>query len=116
KLADAASKDVILFARASADIDPKSVKTITRLSKIAKSCPGTTIEISGFTDAEGEAERNMNLSERRARAVVNSLVRAGVDPQRLKAVGYGADNFVAPNDTPENMARNRRIEFKVFSN
>ena len=116
RLEEVASAEVILFARASADIAPTSAKTIARLSEIVKACPGTRVQVSGFTDAEGEPDRNQNLSERRARAVVKSLVRAGVDPSRLTAVGYGADDFVAPNDTPENMARNRRIEFKVFSN
>jgi outer membrane protein OmpA-like peptidoglycan-associated protein len=116
RLSEAASAGVILFDRASADIDPSSSKTIARLAEIAKNCPGTRVQVNGYTDSEGEADRNQNLSERRARAVVKSLVKAGVDPSRLTAVGFGADDFAAPNDTPENMARNRRIEFKVFSN
>ncbi|WP_295556223.1 OmpA family protein [uncultured Hyphomicrobium sp.] len=116
RLAAAASEGVILFNRASADIDPKSSLTIARLAEIIKTCPGSRVEVEGHTDAEGTDERNQNLSERRARAVVNSLGLAGVDKDRLSSVGYGASRPVAPNDTREGMARNRRIEFKVFTN
>jgi outer membrane protein OmpA-like peptidoglycan-associated protein len=115
RLAEAAGRDTILFERASADIDPKSAVTIAKLSEIVKSCPGMRIEVEGHTDSEGAADRNQNLSERRAKAVVKSLVYAGVDESRLSAVGYGATRPIAPNDTPEGMAQNRRIEFKVFS-
>jgi OOP family OmpA-OmpF porin len=73
------------------------------------------VEVEGHTDSEGEPERNQNLSNRRARAVVRSLAHAGVAASRLSAAGYGAERPVATNDTPEGMAKNRRIEFKVFT-
>jgi len=116
RLSEAAKNGTILFERAKADIQETSIMTIARLAEIVKSCPRTRIEVEGHTDSEGEPERNQGLSERRARAVVKSLVFAGVPASRLTAVGYGAGHPVAGNDTPENMARNRRIEFKVFSN
>ncbi|MFA5948865.1 MAG: OmpA family protein [Hyphomicrobium sp.] len=116
RLAEAAKNGTILFERAKADIQEASVITIARLAEIVKSCPRTRIEVEGHTDSEGEPERNQGLSERRAHSVVKSLVFAGVPASRLTAVGYGAGHPVAGNDTPENMARNRRIEFKVFSN
>lgn len=115
RLADAAAEGVILFARAKADIDSKSSLTLARLAEIIKACPGSRVEVEGHTDSEGTDERNQRLSERRARAVINSLVRAGVPEERLSAVGYGASRPVASNDTPEGMARNRRIEFRVFT-
>ena len=71
------------------------------------------IAIEGHTDAEGSAEYNQRLSVRRARAVVAYLVKAGADRKQLEAVGYGPSRPAAPNDTEENMARNRRIEFSV---
>ena len=71
------------------------------------------IEIEGHTDAEGTPERNARLADRRARAVADYLVKAGVEAGKLVAVGYGETRPVAPNDTPENRARNRRIEFTV---
>lgn len=114
KLSAAVTEDVILFDRASADIDRKSARTIKRLSEIIKACPGARVEVEGHTDSEGTDERNQSLSERRARAVVDSLVKAGVAEDRLSAVGYGASRPAAPNDTKTGMAKNRRIEFKVF--
>ena len=115
RLEEAASEDVILFRRASADIEAKSSAAIAKLSEIIKRCPGARVEIEGFTDSEGTDERNQKLSERRAKAVVNSLVRAGVAESQLSAVGYGASRPVASNDTAKGKARNRRIEFKVFT-
>ncbi len=115
KLSEAVTEDVILFDRASAEIDRKSARTIKRLSEIIKTCPGARVEVEGHTDSEGTDERNQNLSERRARAVVDSLVKAGVAEDRLSAVGFGAGRPAVSNDTKAGMAKNRRIEFKVFT-
>lgn len=114
RLTEAAESGVILFSRAMADIDAESSRTLTRLAEIINACPGTRIEIEGHTDSEGTDERNQALSDRRAHAVVDSLVQAGVARDRLLAVGHGASRPAASNGTPEGMARNRRIEFKVF--
>ncbi len=113
RLTQVADTEVILFARASADIDPKSSSTLDKLAEIAKSCPGSRINIEGHTDDEGEPERNQGLSERRAGAVLAYLSKAGIDAARLRAIGYGAARPRAPNDTAESRARNRRIEFTV---
>lgn len=107
------NEGVILFSRASAVLDRRSLPTLRRLAQAAEACPDVTIEIEGHTDSEGVDERNQPLSERRAQAVADYLAERGVPAQRMKAVGYGASQPVVPNDTPENMARNRRIEFTV---
>lgn len=107
------SEGVILFSRASAELDRRSLPTLRRLAQAAGNCPDVTIEIEGHTDSEGIDERNQPLSERRAQAVADYLAERGVPMERMKAVGYGASRPVAPNDTRENMARNRRIEFTV---
>ncbi len=104
---------VIQFARASAELDRRSLPTLRRLAQAALACPDVSIEIEGHTDAEGIDERNQPLSERRAQAVVDYLAERGVPVERMKAVGYGASRPVAPNDTRANMSRNRRIEFTV---
>lgn len=114
-LRQAVNRGVIHFARASADLDGSSRPTLDELARIAKSCPDVLIEIEGHTDAEGTPERNARLSRRRAEAVAEYLAEAGVDAQKLSAVGYGETRPVAPNDTPANRARNRRIEFAVRS-
>jgi OOP family OmpA-OmpF porin len=56
---------------------------------------------------------NNDLSRRRAEAVAQYLVRAGINADRLEPAGYGPSRPVAPNDTAENKAKNRRIEFTV---
>jgi outer membrane protein OmpA-like peptidoglycan-associated protein len=104
---------IIQFERASAELNEKSFSTLDELSKALKSCPNGVIEIEGHTDIEGERDRNQRLSEKRAQAVLQYLVDAGVGADRLVAVGYGPDKPIAPNDTAENRAKNRRIELTV---
>ena len=103
----------INFTSDSAALDSASFETLDRLAGAAKACPGMRIAIEGHTDADGSTEYNQRLSVRRARAVVTYLVKAGADRKQLEAVGFGPSRPAAPNDTEENMARNRRIEFNV---
>jgi outer membrane protein OmpA-like peptidoglycan-associated protein len=103
----------IMFDVASAELSSLSFAALDRLAETAKSCPDMRIEVRGYASAEGSAVTNQTLSIKRAKSVVTYLVRAGVDASQLKSVGYGASRPVAPNDTRENMAKNRRIEFKV---
>ncbi len=114
-LTSAASEGVILFQRANADLDNKSRPTLDQVAKIANQCPGFKISIEGHTDSEGIPERNQPLSERRAKAVADYLVAAGVDAGRLSSVGFGAEDPVADNETAEGRAKNRRIEFEVVA-
>jgi outer membrane protein OmpA-like peptidoglycan-associated protein len=106
----------ILFDRASAELDSVSFPTLDKLADAAKSCPGMSIEVAGHASADGDAESNKLLSLKRAQSVVSYLVRAGVEQSKLTSAGYGAERPIAPNDTSENMARNRRIEFTVRPN
>lgn len=69
----------------------------------------TQLRIEAHTDAGGEA--NQALSEKRALAVARRLVEKGVDCKRLVAVGFGGTKPVAPDDSPENKAKNRRVSF-----
>ena len=66
--------------------------------------------IEGHADSVGTEEYNQELSEKRAKAIVEYLVKKGIDPLRLTTKGYGFNKPAAPNDTPENRARNRRVE------
>jgi len=114
-LGAAVAEGSINFKRADAALDSKSKPTLDRLVKIANECPTFKISIEGHTDSEGIPERNDPLSERRAQAVVDYLVDAGVDPDRLSSIGYGAERPIADNETAEGRAKNRRIEFKVLA-
>lgn len=112
-LATAAQAGAITFQRASAELDRRSHKTLDALAPIVKGCPGFTIEVEGHTDNEGEPGRNQRLSERRANSVRDYLVQAGVSESSLAAIGYGKVKPKVANDSPANMAVNRRIEFSV---
>jgi outer membrane protein OmpA-like peptidoglycan-associated protein len=68
------------------------------------------VEIAGHTDNVGNARSNKALSEKRAEACRKYIIAKGVDGDRIKAVGYGGERPVAPNDTEEGRQTNRRIE------
>jgi OOP family OmpA-OmpF porin len=107
------SKGSIRFEPARATIDPDSTGLLDRLIETALRCPATTVEIAGHTDADGDDASNQALSEKRAQAVADYLVKAGLPADRFTAVGYGSTQPVASNDTDEGKAQNRRIEFVV---
>jgi outer membrane protein OmpA-like peptidoglycan-associated protein len=103
----------VRFARGNADLDGRGRAFLDRLSAVASGCPQLSLRIAGYADADGEAQRNLSLSKRRARVAVTYLLNKGIDAGRLEAVGYGEAHPVAPNDTAENRAKNRRIEVEV---
>lgn len=109
----AAASEGITFRRASAEIETRSFPTLNRLAEVATRCIDAQIEIEGHTDSDGTPDRNQRLSDRRAQSVLDYLVKAGVPSSRMSAIGYGETRAVAPNDTAENKALNRRIEFTV---
>ena len=74
---------------------------------------GVLLRIDGHTDSRGSEAYNQQLSERRARAVRDYLVSKGVPAERLSVRGFGETKPIAPNDTPENLRRNRRTELTV---
>ena len=115
-LTEASSGGVINFTRASAELTGDSTFTLNVVAEYANACPAFRIEIGGHTDNEGTDERNQRLSDRRAKSVAAYLTSAGVDTNRLSAVGYGASKPVADNTTPQGRAQNRRIEFTVKVN
>ena len=107
------AKGRIRFDPARATLDPDSTALLDRLIEIALRCPTASIEVAGHTDGDGEDAFNQALSEKRAQAVVDYLVKAGLPPSRFTAVGYGSTQPVAGNDTDQGKAQNRRIEFLV---
>jgi OmpA-OmpF porin, OOP family len=107
------AKAKIRFETGRADIDRDSAGLLDRLIEIAFRCPTANIEIAGHTDADGNDAANQTLSEKRAQAVVDYLVKAGLPADRFTAVGYGSTQPLASNDTGEGRAQNRRIDFVV---
>jgi OOP family OmpA-OmpF porin len=104
----------LTFALGSATLTGQAESVLDGLVELANKHPDTVVEIGGYTDSTGSAVFNQRLSERRALAVRNYMVRKGITPDRLIAVGYGETNFVATNDTPEGRQQNRRVEFKFL--
>ena len=101
----------IYFRTGSARLDADSVPLLGSVVDIVNRCPTLSVVVSGYTDTDGNPDSNQRLSDARAQSVVNYLVDQGVTAGRLRAVGYGEANPVAPNDTAQNKSLNRRIEF-----
>ena len=111
--ADLLSKGRIRFESSKADIVPDSAGLLDRLIETAMRCPTVNIEVAGHTDTDGEEASNQALSEKRAQAVVDYLVRAGLPASRFVSVGHGSTQPLAGNETEDGKAQNRRIEFVV---
>ena len=103
----------IRFTSGSAEIKNESFALLDALAATAARCQDAKIEVSGHTDATGGAELNNELSLRRAQAVVAYLTKFGLPLGNLTAVGFGSSRPIAPNDTEEGRAKNRRIVFEV---
>lgn len=106
-------KAKIRFDSGRATIDRDSMGLLDKLIETALRCPTANIEVAGHTDSDGDNTANMALSEKRAQAVSDYLIKAGLPPDRLRAVGYGSSQPVAANDTDDGKAKNRRIDFVV---
>ncbi len=104
----------IYFAPGSAQLDPASYPVLDEIVQLLKENPTMIVEIQGHTDNTGSLAFNMKLSQKRAEAVKQYLVEHGIEEDRLIAKGYGPKKPIAPNDTPENRARNRRVEIVVL--
>jgi OmpA-OmpF porin, OOP family len=114
-LTDVGKVDIygIYFDTDKADLKPESKSTLEEVVKLLKADPSLRLEVAGHTDNTGAAAHNIQLSASRAAAVVNVLVTTyGVDRFRLRAKGYGDSKPVAPNDTDQNRAKNRRVELR----
>jgi len=111
-------KSVILegvtFNAGSARLTRESEVTLEKVFIALVANPGVSVEIAGHTDNVGGVETNNDLSLQRADAVKAWLVRKGIPAGRMRTVGWGMKYPIAPNDTPEGRARNRRIEFNVM--
>jgi outer membrane protein OmpA-like peptidoglycan-associated protein/tetratricopeptide (TPR) repeat protein len=105
----------IFFDFDKATLRPESTNELERLTKLLNDVPTLKIEISGHTDSKGANDYNMKLSDNRAKAVVDYLIKAGIASNRLTYKGYGEDQPISTNETDEGRQLNRRTEFKVIS-
>jgi len=106
----------IHFETAKWIIKPESLPIVQDVAQIMKNTPYIRkVRVEGHTDFRGSDEYNLQLSNNRAKAVMDKLIEYGVEPERLEAVGRGEFQPIASNKTPEGMAQNRRTEFHIIS-
>lgn len=101
------------FATGKTYILPESEGALEELAAFMKQHPGVAIRITGHTDNIGSDEANMSLSEGRANAVRDELIKRGVQSKRVEAEGKGETEPIATNDTEQGRALNRRVEFTI---
>lgn len=103
----------VAFQPNSAVLTADSLTVLDAAVKVLKDNPSVRIEIAGHTDSSGDVEKNRVLSQQRAESVLKYLTEHGVVATQLTAKGYGPDVPLQPNTTPENRAKNRRVEFNL---
>jgi len=105
----------IFFDTRKAELRPESMAELDNLVDLMQENPTLTIQINGHTDNVGKPADNLLLSNNRARAVVDYLVKKGIDMKRLRSKGFGETRAIADNNTAEGRAKNRRTELQVLS-
>ena len=105
----------VFFETAKAVIKPESFELLDEIANVLLSNPDIwLIEVAGHTDSQGGDDYNMELSDARAKAVREYLMRSGVEAKRLQAEGYGETQPVASNGSASGRAKNRRVEFVIL--
>jgi len=106
-------KSDVLFDVNSATLKPGAYQEINRVAQVLVQYPQTNIQIAGHTDSTGSEAYNQELSERRAMSVRNALVNQGVDPARLRTLGFGEGQPIADNTTEAGRQLNRRVVITI---
>jgi chemotaxis protein MotB len=112
--------DKILFDPGKTDLKAEGKDALSQVTTVLKEIPNRNFQVAGHTDnipiKSGRFRSNWDLSTARAVEVVNFMISTGMDPKRLSAAGYADQSPVAPNDSPDNKAKNRRIEITLVPN
>ena len=106
--------DNVFFSTGSANLRQESYYELDLLRDILVNNNDAKVEISGHTDSDGNPASNLSLSQSRSQAVYNYLINNGITVDQITFKGYGDTQPAAPNDTPENKQKNRRVEFEVL--
>lgn len=111
----------LMFATGSTAVQKDGIAALVALAKVLVTNPDINIMVEGHTDnvpmkGSGEIKDNWDLSVMRATSVTKILIMNGVDAKRITAAGRGEHFPVAPNDSPENKAKNRRTEIILIPN
>jgi len=97
----------------SAELTTTDKQNLDVIIERLKANPDSKVAIGGYADSTGNAAYNVDLSQRRAKAVKDYLVANGICAKRISTKGYGATDFIASNDTKEGRAQNRRAELVI---
>ena len=103
----------ILFDVNEATLKPEAQLVLAKLAGILLIMPEQAATIEGHTDSTGDAGYNLDLSQRRADAVLYFMQSQGLDTRRLSAIGFGMQQPVADNVTTEGRSKNRRVEIVI---
>ncbi|KVN13044.1 cell envelope biogenesis protein OmpA [Burkholderia stagnalis] len=103
----------IEFETGSATLTPQGKVVLDQMAAALTKMTNRTVDLIGHTDNSGNRTSNIALSQARADAVKGYLITKGIASQQMTTTGVGPDQPIAPNDTAEGRARNRRIEFRV---
>jgi outer membrane protein OmpA-like peptidoglycan-associated protein len=101
------------FAFDSAKLPANASEVLNPAVEFINSQPEAAFMVEGHTDWKGADAYNVDLSQRRAQSVVDFLVAAGIDPERLQVEAYGESRPVATNETDSGRAQNRRVEIRL---
>ncbi|MDE6538239.1 MAG: OmpA family protein [Muribaculaceae bacterium] len=103
----------VLFQTGSYSLSAEAQAALAKVAYNLKQFPNTDVTVVGYTDNTGTEAVNQKLSQERADAVMAYLINAGVNPNRLKAIGRGWNDPIASNATAEGRAQNRRVEIFI---
>ena len=103
----------VLFDTGKSVLKPGAKNTLTKIAEQLKGDAGLHVAVEGHTDNVGTSEKNMTLSEKRAQAVRDFLVGAGISADRITAAGKGEAEPVATNKTAAGRQQNRRVELVI---
>ena len=103
----------IVFENNSYELTEHSKLVMNAFIQFLRENPTVHANIEGYTDNVGNDESNLKLSEERAKSVYDYLIDNRIRPDRIQYKGYGSANPIAPNDTEEGRAKNRRTVFVI---
>lgn len=103
----------VQFDTGKSSLKPESYAILDQISNIMNRYPDYNLSIEGFTDSVGDANNNLRLSEKRAKACHDYLVSKGISVRKLNFAGFGEANPIADNNLLSGRALNRRVEFNL---
>ena len=103
----------ILFQYGKTDLSKDSKQTLNKAVELLNQIPNRRLVIQGHTDSIGSDEFNKELSEKRAKAVYDYMMKKGLNIKEVSYVGHGETRPVADNETKEGRKANRRVEFRI---